>query len=410
MTLYLLIKRFFRVLPPPAAMVFTREPLMQRFWGSGVLFMVTGFGLGLWLWLQQQGWPVAPSWLGDSWQPRSVHAGWQVIYFSSAFLLGFALQAGPHLLGSPPPPLLPALRLLGLLLLGWLLSWIPDATVGIVSQLVTAASLLWAVGLLVIMVRSGLPAHMAGIGLPLAAGIAWLAVAVWLPLEQPRWGMWALWLGPMTVILAAAQQLIANVLGGQRLVGRAGVGFALLLTLCWGLTTLAAVADHDHSWRLAGLIWLITLLWYWVKTNLWQALRQTGWQSITLALACGLTAPLLTALWLLLAGGVDLDRMIHLLALGAVVPLILAVAARVTTFFSGGYVLPEPWLMVVLGLWLGVVLLRVLPPLPAAAIHLDGWLPAVVVVIVLLLGVWINGLVRRLWVIHTRARAMRGQS
>ncbi|MBF0159662.1 MAG: NnrS family protein [Magnetococcales bacterium] len=407
---YRLTGRFFHSAPPPPAMVFNREPLMQRFWGSGLLFMVAGFGLGLWLWLEQQGWLSGWAGVWPYHDLRAVHASWQIVYFTGAFLLGFALQAGPHLLGSPPPPLPQALKLLGLFQAGWLLSWLPFTLAWDLSRLVTTVALLWAVWLLAGMVRSGLPAHRAGIGLPLIGGIAALAVAVWLPLQQPQWGLWALWLGPVTVILAAAQQLIANVLGGQRLIDQNGRWFALLLAGCWATTTRAAVWNDEGSWRLAGAIWTVTLIGYWIRTGLWQALRRGGVQSLTMALGCGLAVPLVAALWLLLDGNAEQDRVLHLLALGAVVPLIVAVTARVATFFSGGYVLPEPWLIVVLGAWIGVILLRVLPPWPSMAIHLDQWLPLPVALIALLLGVWVNGLARRLWIIQTRARAMRANA
>ncbi|MBF0321924.1 MAG: hypothetical protein HQL62_03090, partial [Magnetococcales bacterium] len=91
----------FPISPPPAPQKITREPVAHRFWGSGLIALAGGFSLGIILWCQQ--WGLLP------WTPlypelRHLHGRMQLILFAGSYILGFALQAGPHVIGGTPPP------------------------------------------------------------------------------------------------------------------------------------------------------------------------------------------------------------------------------------------------------------------------------------------------------------------
>jgi hypothetical protein len=400
--------------PPPAPMPFTRQPLVHRFWYGGMLAMIPGFGLGFLLWLTlHAGLPA--TWMDaadGNMDFHQLHARLQLIWFTGSFLLGFALQAGASVLGSPPPSIQLATWLLVPLWAGFLLTLTGHPVLIWSGQVLTTLAIWAGVALLVRMARHGAPERRWGIGFPLAGGIAWLGVAPWLPVEQPGWGMAMLWLGPMSTIFGAAQQLIANVLGGQRMAGRVAQGFAVLLVTGWGLTLLAAMTGKSGMWQAAGVLWLLLTVYYSAATGLVLALfRATaaGAQVVRMVIACGILIPLLAAAGMVLAGAASLDgvdarhadAILHLLALGSITPLILGIAARVASFFSGGYVVPDPWLRLLLLVWLGIMLLRVMAPL----VTLPSWLITLSTLTgSVLLLVWMAGLGWRLWQIRCRGQ------
>ncbi|MBF0182927.1 MAG: NnrS family protein [Magnetococcales bacterium] len=368
--------------PPLAPMVFSRRPIVHRFWLTGLLAAWCGFALGFWLWASQLAlvevtalWPALKLW----------HARLQIELFLGAFLLGFALQSGPHVIGGKSPPPVPLLRLLALLQLGFLLSlplfagW--PAWSG---QLLLSVAYLGAVYFLARITASGDGQRRLSRGIPLTASFLPLALAPWLPLEQPAVALWVLWCGPVTSALVAAQQLVQNVLGGQNLLGPAARRFAAALLAAWSLTTLAAFL-LPALWPAAGLSWLLVLFIFSHATRFLSAARQFGFSSIQLTLLLGFAAAVLAAATLLLPSP-PLDATLHLLGAGTFTVLILGVAARVVSFFSGIPALNDRLLCYFLLLWSLIALVRA-----ASAI---GWSPSppllilVLLLALLLLATW----------------------
>ncbi len=338
--------------PPLSPMVFSRRPVVHRFWAGGVVAAVIGFGLGFFLWSWQQGllpvvdgYPSLKSW----------HARLQLLLFAGSFLLGFALQSGPHVIGGPPPPARPLLRLLLLLQIGFVVSVPFDA----VGNLLISMACLWAVYLLLRITLGGDPLRRLPRGIPLTASFLPLAVAPWLPLDHADMAIWVLWCGPVTSALVAGQQLIQNVLGGRLLQGWPARGFALALLVAWTVTTLAAFVSGVF-WSWAGMAWLVALTLLMIGTDLLRAAGRFGLASINVTLVLGFACAWLSALWLAWMGeSLPLDGVVHLLGAGMLTLLILGVAARVVGFFSGVATLNDRLLCYLLPVWGMVALARV---------------------------------------------------
>ncbi|MBF0160821.1 MAG: NnrS family protein, partial [Magnetococcales bacterium] len=379
--------------PPLSPMTFSRLPVVHRFWLGGIAGALFGFALGFLLWAWQQGeLPATPLYP----QVKLWHARTQILLFLGSFLLGFALQSGPHVVGGPPPPSRALLRLLPLLWLGFGVSLIPhDGLTGVGNLLISGACLI-AAWLLLRITLQGDPLRRLPRGIPLALSLLPLAIAPWLPLEQAETALWVLWCGPVTTALVAAQQLIHNVLGGRLLHGRVAHLFAAALLSAWLLSTLAAFADASY-WPWAALAWLAVLTTLILGSHFVQAVWRFGWASISLTLLLGLATALVCALGLT-QPGLPLDAVLHLLGAGTMTSLILGVVARVARFFSGASVLSDRLLSLLLLLWNLVVLSRIATalgwPLPEPGLRISIASGA------LLLTLWSFRVALRLWQIE----------
>lgn len=369
--------------PPLTPMIFTRVPIMPRFWGGGAAALAVGIAIGLLLWGWREGHP--PPFTTDyvfwlEWHPRLL-----LILFVGSFVLGFALQAGPHVVGGAPPDSRLVLTLAPTLWAGVALGTIPLPGMATLGNLLIAASFAMGAWLLAKMTWQGDPTRRLGIGLPLAGGVATMAALPYSPLTDPSVVTALLWSGPVTVILAAGQQLLANVMGGRRLLAPLALPFLALLTLAWGSALAAASGSLD--WRLAILPWLALLLYYLIATRSLTAIVQSGFSSLSLAIGGGLFSALASGVWVALDG--PQDGTVHLLAAGCVTTLILAVAARVVSFFSAGYLLPDRALAWLLTAWLLVAWMRALTP------H-SGMVPGVIALAVVILLLWVTRFFLRL--------------
>ncbi|WP_130470814.1 NnrS family protein [Candidatus Magnetaquicoccus inordinatus] len=368
------IRSFLPADPPLAPMLFSRRPIVHRFWLTGLLAAWIGIALGFWLWASQQGLLGIP----EAWSTLKIwHARLQIELFLGSFLLGFALQSGPHVIGGQPPSPLPLLRLLALLQIGFLLS-LPlfPAWPAWIGALLVSAAYLAAVYFLARITASGDPLRRLSRGIPLTASFLPMAIAPWLPLDEPSVALWILFCGPVTSALVAAQQLIQNVLAGQHLRGNAARLFAALLLASWSLTTLAAFF-HPQLWFAAGAAWLSLFVHFLSATRFLQAVRQQALTSIQLTLLLGFAAALLAASSLLVPQLIPQDGTLHLLGAGMFTLLILGVAARVVSFFSGIQAINDRLLSYLLLLWSLIALFRV-----ASA---SGWSPGSPLLALLLL-------------------------
>ncbi|MEO5339977.1 MAG: NnrS family protein [Magnetococcus sp. MYC-9] len=342
--------------PPLNPMVFSRRPVVHRFWLGGMMAATVGFGLGFLLWSWQQG--ILPA---DVLYPqaRLWHARIQIVWFLGSFLLGFALQSGPHVVGGTPPAARSVLRLLLLLQVGFVLSLF-DGWLEVVGNGLVSMAYLGAVHVLWHIARTGDPARRLSRGIPLTVSFLPMAVAPWLALDNAGLALWVLWCGPVTTSLVAGQQLIQNVLGGTFLQGSVGRLFAGSLLVAWILSTLASLGVVS-SWQWAAGAWLAVLLFLAGGTQFPQAVRRSGFSAMTVTLTVGFTIAFASALWLAWPGESNppLDGAVHLLGAGTLTLFILGVAARVAGFFSGVMVLNDRLLCYLLLLWAMVALARV---------------------------------------------------
>ncbi|MBF0098446.1 MAG: NnrS family protein [Magnetococcales bacterium] len=359
--------------PPLTGMLFSRRPIVQRFWLTGLLAAWAGLALGVWLWSSQQGLLALP----PAWDTLKLwHARLQLELFIGSFLLGFALQSGPHVIGGKAPAPIPLLRLLALLQLGFLLSLpFSPAWPAWIGQSMVSAAYLGACYFLAHITRTGDRQRMLTRGIPLTASFLPLAVAPWLPLEEPQTALWILWCGPVTSALVAAQQLIQNVLGGTLIRPQQVRPFAALLIAAWSLTTLAAFAA-PMLWPAAALAWLALLLFTAQATRLLQSAWRFGFSAIQLTLLLGFGSATAAALLSLLP--TPPDAAVHLLGAGMFTLLILGVAARVVSFFSGIPALNDRLLCYLLLLWSSIALARVSTPF--------GWHPPEPLLLTLILA------------------------
>ncbi|MBF0611716.1 MAG: hypothetical protein G8345_02715 [Magnetococcales bacterium] len=358
--------------PPLAPMNFTRQPVMPRYWGGGLVALLVGFALGFLLWLQQQG-HLAPWESYTDW--RILHGRVQIFLFTGSFLLGFALQAGPHVVAGSPPPSATALALIYPLWLGFFLTLVPFEPLSWLGNGAISATYLMAAWLFFQIARGGDTTRLAGIGLPMALGFFFLALGAWFPVGETSHALWVIWCGPLAIVFGASQQLLANVMGGQRLVGWQGKVFLGMLLLSCLLSFLAAYQPELTLWM--GMSWLVVWFWFVLHTRALLVMKQQGFNSLAVALASGFFFVLLACLVLISQKTAGLDMAVHLLGAGTLTVLILGVAARVASFFSAGRLFHDRLLALLLLAWDGVALARSLGwPLSLVMTHLGGVLLA----------------------------------
>ncbi|MBF0379568.1 MAG: NnrS family protein [Magnetococcales bacterium] len=345
--------------PQLQPMNLSREPIVNRFWATGLVGLCLGFILGFMLWLWQQGIIDPPQ---DYFIFKFAHAKIQILLFAGSFLLGFALQAGPHVIGGPPPPSKKILFYLPMLWVGIGLSLVSDPMLTIVGNIMTSYAFAGPAFMLFGITMAGVPHFRVPRGIPIAASFAVLAISPWLNLDDPDVALFVLWCGPVTAALVAAQQLTNNVLGGKLLQGKSSLIFLATLYLAWLVTAGAGFINSDYWW-FSGLLWTAVLFIQVKETDLIaSAMRQkfTGIQVTLLLAFAGLFA---SAIMPLISGDDFMaDAAVHLLGAGVITILILGVAARVAGFFCGLMVLPDRALVYLLFAWCIVAITRTVTP------------------------------------------------
>ncbi|MBF0417067.1 MAG: NnrS family protein [Magnetococcales bacterium] len=391
------MKRLIRITAPAdtsfAPMTFTRQPVVHRFWLGGLVLAFVGFFFGFFLWMwQHDQLPIQ----GDFFLIRLWHARVQIEGFLGSFLMGFALQSGPHITGGKPPPSssllkLPFLLWIGLFLSLFSLEWLALIGMVLISMAYGGAGyFLWQV------TRQGNPRFQIPRGYPLAAGMALMAAAPWLSLDDPNEALFLLWCGPVTMAMVAGQQLIQNVLGGRLLQDRPARLLVITLALAWLFTALAGLTPLE-IWPMAGAAWLITLFLFLHGTHFFAAAWRNGLSSINVTLTLGFLHVLMAAGWLVTGEGTP-DVAVHLLGVGSLTTLIIGVTVRVAGFFSAGAVMGDRVALWLLLLWAGVAWMRSFFPVWAMPERLTLW---VSLAGALILGFWGMRTAGRLMKIHT---------
>ncbi|MDT8318133.1 MAG: NnrS family protein [bacterium] len=332
----------------------TRVPVFHRFWGAAILAaLFIGFPLGSWIWSVLNGIVDNAAFYGEL---RSVHLTVQVFVFFGLFVAGFALQSGAHVLGGSPPRSEQVIWICPLILLGVLLRCIPSADIQVAGNAVITVGNLW---LLFVMVRTALGGDKTRL-IPIASlfviGFIVLAAAPWLDISDAPKAFFVLWSGVFLIVLAAGQQLIANVLGAKRFSQAGGAIFiinALASVAALGLT----VFTEARLSQISGILMALTLISYIFFLGIIPALIKTGFTSLVIAFVCNSLWAMVIAFSLIFADPAW-DALVHILALGGITTMIIAVGARVLGFFSGRVALSEGALTLLILGWQLVPLFR----------------------------------------------------
>ncbi|MBF0138486.1 MAG: NnrS family protein [Magnetococcus sp. DMHC-1] len=390
--------RLFPITPPPAPTPITREPVAHRFWGGGMVALAMGFALGIYLWCLQ--WGIF-SWTDYYPDLRLLHGRIQIILFAGSFILGFGLQAGPHVIGGTPPASRSTLQILFPLWFGFLLGTLPDPSLRMVGNALVSLAFFGAAIALAGVVRGADPQRALPVGIPLVIGVASLGIAPWLPLGQVDWALVALLTGPVSCILAVVQHLVANILGGHRPSGP----LAHLFTTVWFLAWLAAWGSALLwvPWSWSGLLWALLAVWLVVAVRLLPVLLTRPLESISVTLVAGLAALPLAGILVFMGGYATLDAALHLVGIGMVVTMILGVTARVVGFFSGGLVMHDRLLSILLVAWMGVAALRT--AIPLGILQGTFWVPIAALLAAGLLIWWSMRVSSRLLAFSQRAKS-----
>lgn len=336
-----------------SSMTLTRIPVFHRFWGAAILAgLFIGFPSGSWIWaVLNEGVDISP--LYEDF--KEIHLTVQVFVFFGLFVAGFALQSGAHVLGGSPPKSEQVIWIYPLILLGVLIRIMPLGNVQAGNMLITAGNI-W---LLYVMVRTALSGNrerLIPIGSLFFVGFFVLAAAPWMDLSQPSQGFFVLWAGIFLIILAAGQQLIANVLGAKRFNPIGGLLFALIVlasVVSMWLTVFTGVKLPQWT----GALMALAIVFYLAFLGVIPALIKTGFTSLVLAFVFNFFW-ILTVAFLLIFADPTWDSILHLMALGSITTMILAVGARVLGFFSGKVALSESTLTLLIVGWQLVTLFR----------------------------------------------------
>lgn len=319
--------------------------------------MVLGFSLGYLLWLMQTG--NVP--LSDHYSAyKLLHARIQIIGFAGSFLLGFALQAGPHIVGGSPPPLSHVIPFIPSLWLGLLLGEIHFSFISIIGNLLISVAFVGPSLLLFKITLTGDPQWRFSRGIPMATAFLLLSTSPWLALDNSENVLFILWCGPITIAMVAGQQLIKNVLKGDKLVGKKAFIFLAFLALAW-LATAMATFTPVFPRTVSGLAWLavlVTLVW---GTHFISTVAKFGFAAISVTLSLGLAGMMVAATMMLVMNQeLPVDAVVHLLGAGVITVLILGVVSRIVGFSSGKWLFSDLAVSVAVLVWAGVASLRVM--------------------------------------------------
>ncbi len=315
----------------------TRIPVFHRFWGAAMLAaLLIGFPLGSWVWSVLNGVVDNVRFYEEL---RSIHLTVQVFVFFGLFVAGFALQSGAHVLGGSPPKSEQVIWIYPLILLGVLLRCIPAANIQIAGNIIITAGNLW---LLFVMLRTALggdKTRLIPIASLFAIGFIVLAAAPWLDISDAPKAFFVLWSGVFLIVLAAGQQLIASVLNAKRFNQMGGAIFAITALASVAVLGLTVFTEANLS-QVAGILMALTVISYIAFLGVIPALIKTGFTSLVIALVFNFLWALIIAFSLVFADPAW-DAIVHILALGSITTMIIAVAARVLGFFSGKVALSE---------------------------------------------------------------------
>ena len=323
----------------------TREPVVHRFWKVSIIFAIfVGFPAGLYLWL----------YLGGQIQEVenyafivNLHATSQIIVFFGLFILGFVYTAGYHLNGGQARPVNQIFWVLPAIAAGFILQLLPPLKE--VGNLIISASFAYTGLMMFNAAKEGNFCRPVITALCLPALITFTA-APWLQLTDIKVAFFVVMTGPFFFVLMAGLQLIPNVMKGNRLEGKPGWGFIFLIAVSYLLVCYDTFVGQLHP-ALIALSFILPVIVYLLYVNIFKALNYCGPTSLSVAFTAGFSWFFAAMILLAIHGEAFRENALHLIILGQIMTHIIAVGARVIGFFSGGYVISDARLTLLVLLW-----------------------------------------------------------
>lgn len=321
--------------------------LVDKFFVFGALSVfIGGVVLGAHLWLMLNGqMPITPNYV----LLRSLHALIQTYLFFGLFILGFLLQTAPKILKVHVKAHPLCLAYIPVLCLGIYLQL--RFPTDIIGPALLALPFLGTLIFLVSLSRRGAPAFRENYAWWVILGLAGMSLSPFYSIEQPAHAQLFIWSGVVPVTFAAGQQFLMAFLGGRRLEARKNrVLFCLYLVAL--ITLLFAIErESENAWRVAGsLLFAVMMLFiYW--TGGANAFKKLWRDPLAFGFISGYFWALLATGTLALFGAQMLDRSFHLLVLGWLTPLIIAVSSQVIRAIGGRFLLAPRALIILLFLW-----------------------------------------------------------
>lgn len=330
-------------------------PIVDKFFMLGAVSGIFGTAyLGIHLWLMRTG-QIEP-WITYH-QAKYLHALVQNSLFFGLFILGFIFQAGPKLLEvegrTSPAALICAISpIIGVVCKFLLPTWH-------LAEVLVAAPFLAASLFIASLARRADFSRRMFLALPLIVGALVMAAVPLMPMADPAIGLFALWGGIAPVILGAGQQFISGFLGGAK-VGTARGGIFLASYLCSLIVLCFWLFDYAQSsllWRLFGVLSLICLVSYLHAVDIRRVFANLKFEPLALSFFAGYFWALFGAA-AISSGYSSADDVLHLWAAGWAVTITMALSAKVIGFLSGGAILSERKLILLLLVWQAVPLGR----------------------------------------------------
>ncbi len=332
----------------------TRIPVFHRYWGASILFSVgLGFPIGVWLWLQLNGLVPFQTQYQDF---KIIHIYVQIFIFLGLFVGGFSMQSAAHVLGGDPPRSELVIWIYPLIILGVFLKIADVGITGVIGQTVISLGFFLLTITMLKIAMGGDEDRRIPIALPFILGYSILALAPWLDLTNPAQSFFVLWVGAYSIILAAGQQLIANVLEGKRF-GRNGSWIFAISLIATAIAIKLEVFDNSGLYLLTGSLMIISILIYMLLLDLIPAMIKTGPTSLVLGFLFSVIWAISASLTLIIKGPMW-DSILHQLVLGTITTMIIAVGTRVLGFFSGKVPMSETTLTLLIIGWQLVPFLR----------------------------------------------------
>jgi hypothetical protein len=188
--------------------------------------------------------------------------------------------------------------------------------------------------------------------------------------------------GPFFFVLMAGLQLIPNVMKGNRLSGKPGWVFIALIAVSYMLVCYDTFVGQINP-VLTALSFILPVIVYLAYVNIFKALNYCGPTSLSIAFIAGFSWFLAAMTLFAIHGEMFRENALHLIILGQVTTHIIAVGARVISFFSGDFVISDAKLTWLVLFWQLVPFTRGLDMIlvfPSGT----AWITTVVTVAVLL--------------------------
>ena len=330
------------------------RPVVDRYFAFGAISSLVGsIYLGFYLWLIRSGFiGVTPNYPALS----QSHFNIQLILYFGFFILGFVLQAVPKMLGLSYQPARQALLSIPLALLG-----IGSEIAGLGDYFFRGALFLaYALpcqALLRLIAKSS-PERQQMLGPWVAISLLSFSIAPLFNPTSPAGHLVAILCAVCSLTLAAGRQFIAGFLGGAKVSLKANYLQLVFYLLTLITATLATVFEME-LWSYSGLSLLATIVVYINSTKLLQIQREMLLNNpLAVAFSAGVFWAVLASLNLFIYGAAALDVATHMIALGWVVPLILAISAQMLRAITGQFILSATAMRNILFFWQAVPICR----------------------------------------------------